>query len=111
MNRRSFLARLSTGLAAAVAGATIDPERLLWIPGQKAVFDLGARPTLVIDSPLEPFVQAITMDKMLADMARHRPEPGTEWTGYLAHDERYECLECEDGSPIEQLAVILTKAV
>lgn len=40
MNRRSFLARLglgAAGLAAAqvLEGATLDPEKLLWVPGQK----------------------------------------------------------------------------
>lgn len=34
MNRRAFLKTL----AAAVAGATLDPEKLLWIPGQKKIF-------------------------------------------------------------------------
>lgn len=34
MNRRSFLALLS----AAAAGAVLDPERLLWVPGQKTIF-------------------------------------------------------------------------
>jgi hypothetical protein len=34
MNRRSFLRTL--GLAA--AGLTLDPERLLWVPGQKTIF-------------------------------------------------------------------------
>jgi len=33
MNRRGFL----TAIAAAVAGSTIDPERLLWVPGRKLI--------------------------------------------------------------------------
>jgi hypothetical protein len=41
MNRRSFLARLTGGLAAAVATATLDPDQLLWVPGQRQYFDLG----------------------------------------------------------------------
>jgi hypothetical protein len=34
VKRRAFLKTL----AAAVAGATLDPEKLLWIPGQKKIF-------------------------------------------------------------------------
>ena len=41
MNRRSFLTRL--GVAAVGAAAlTLDPERLLWIPGAKTIVDFGA---------------------------------------------------------------------
>lgn len=40
MNRRSFLQRVSL----AVAGLAIDPERLLWTPGERVYFDLGLRP-------------------------------------------------------------------
>ena len=51
MNRRQFLARLGLGAAAVAATAVLDPERLLWVPGQKTIFDLGATPA--VD---EPFV-------------------------------------------------------
>lgn len=34
MNRRSFLALLASG----VAGAALDPERLLWTPGARTIF-------------------------------------------------------------------------
>lgn len=34
MNRRAFLSTLG----AALAGATLDPERLLWRPGAKTIF-------------------------------------------------------------------------
>lgn len=34
MNRRGFLAALGTFAAAAV----LDPEKLLWVPGQKKIF-------------------------------------------------------------------------
>lgn len=39
MNRRSFLSLIP----AALAGATLDPERLLWVPGQKTLFLPSAR--------------------------------------------------------------------
>lgn len=42
MNRRGFLASLGT---AAIAAA-IDPDRLLWEPGKKVTFDLGATPPM-----------------------------------------------------------------
>lgn len=38
VNRRSFLGLLGLG----AAGLVLDPERALWIPGQKRIFDLGA---------------------------------------------------------------------
>lgn len=34
MNRRGFLSLLGLG----AAGLAIDPERLLWVPGQKTIF-------------------------------------------------------------------------
>jgi hypothetical protein len=34
MNRRSFLTALGIGVTA----ATLDPEKLLWIPGKKTIF-------------------------------------------------------------------------
>lgn len=34
MNRRAFLQTLAAGLT----GAALDPERLLWVPGQKTIF-------------------------------------------------------------------------
>ncbi len=37
MNRRTFIASL-------IAGATLDPERLLWVPGRKKVFIPPPRP-------------------------------------------------------------------
>jgi hypothetical protein len=36
MNRRSFLGSLS----ALSAGMLLDPERLLWVPGRRAYFDI-----------------------------------------------------------------------
>lgn len=42
MNRRAFLSTLAAGLA----GAALDPERLLWRPGAKAIF-LPPKPSLL----------------------------------------------------------------
>ena len=47
MNRRAFLQTL----AAAVAGATLDPERLLWRPGAKSIF-LPPPPSLLAPTEL-----------------------------------------------------------
>jgi hypothetical protein len=44
VNRRAFLAFMPT----AIAGATLDPERLLWMPGQKS-YHFISRPFLVGD--------------------------------------------------------------
>lgn len=38
MNRRSFLTTLLGGAAGAGIAATLDQERLLWIPGAKKLF-------------------------------------------------------------------------
>lgn len=37
-SRRSFLTRLAAGAAAALAATQLDPDKLLWIPGQKTFF-------------------------------------------------------------------------
>jgi len=38
LTRRGFLQTLATAAAAVAAYDVIDPERLLWVPGQKAIF-------------------------------------------------------------------------
>lgn len=38
LGRRGFLGVL----ASVMTGAVLDPDRLLWVPGQKTIFDLGA---------------------------------------------------------------------
>lgn len=43
MNRRAFLGLL----ASAAAGAALDPERLLWVPGRKTIFIPSARQVAV----------------------------------------------------------------
>lgn len=44
MNRRGFLQLLSAG---AIGTATLDVERLLWVPGQKTIFLPSTNPTLL----------------------------------------------------------------
>lgn len=39
LNRRAFLQRA----ALAAAALTVDPEQLLWTPGQRSYFDLGEK--------------------------------------------------------------------
>jgi hypothetical protein len=51
MNRRAFLG----ALGAAIAGATLDPERLLWVPGRKRIFIPAPQPAVF----LPPFFVAI----------------------------------------------------
>lgn len=42
LNRRDFLRAAVTGAVGAVVASTLDLEQLLWEPGKKAIFDLGA---------------------------------------------------------------------
>lgn len=42
MHRRSFLTRLGAAAVGAAALIIDDPERLLWMPGQKTIIDFGA---------------------------------------------------------------------
>lgn len=49
MNRRNFLRLLGIGAATAVVAPEmiLDPERELWVPGAKKIFDLGATPPMM----------------------------------------------------------------
>lgn len=38
MNRRGFLRALLTGTVGLIAGAELDLDRLLWVPGAKTIF-------------------------------------------------------------------------
>jgi hypothetical protein len=51
MQRRRFLQLLGLAGAAAVVGPglVLDPERALWVPGAKRIFDLGAADAPFID--------------------------------------------------------------
>lgn len=57
MNRRAFL----TTLGAALAGATLDPERLLWRPGVKTIF-LPSGVTTLAETLYVPSNTFITQD-------------------------------------------------
>ena len=46
-SRRAFLVALASGLAGLVAGAELDLDRLLWVPGQRKIF-LPPAPSLEI---------------------------------------------------------------
>ncbi len=64
MNRRTFL----TALSAASAGFVLDPERLLWRPGQRTYF-LPSRPSFAIGN----IVSFSRLDRAAAD----------SWTKYV----------------------------
>ena len=52
MNRRSFLSTLGkAAVGAALATSALDPERLLWVPGQKVYFDIHRPFTAAYISP------------------------------------------------------------
>ena len=52
MDRRSFLSLFG----AAAIGATLDPEKLLWIPGHKTIF-LPSATSFALDLPLPSIYQ------------------------------------------------------
>lgn len=64
MNRRNFL-RLS---GAAAAGFALDPDKLLWVPGQKTFF--------FVQQPLRHIsiaeLVAVTWDKVMKEHARNQ---------------------------------------
>ena len=63
MNRRDFLQRASL----AVAAMAIDPERLLWTPGQKTIF---LPPTKRLRHLTFAEILAVTYDQVLAERYR-----------------------------------------
>ena len=38
LNRRQFISTLAATIGAGVISTTLDPERLLWVPGAKTIF-------------------------------------------------------------------------
>lgn len=44
MDRRSFLFGAAKAAVGTVVASTVDLDRLLWAPGQRTIFDLGAQP-------------------------------------------------------------------
>lgn len=59
ISRRGFL----TSLTAALATAALDPERLLWVPGQKTIFDLSAGLPRIEDVPA---IVTVTRNEVIA---------------------------------------------
>ncbi len=56
VSRRGFLGALAT----LAAGMTLDPERLLWVPGAKTIFDFGG----IAPAPDFRYVDWITQDTL-----------------------------------------------
>lgn len=52
MNRRGFLSVFGLG----AAGLVLDPERLLWVPGARRIFDLGG--IAIVESSGNTFLTA-----------------------------------------------------
>jgi hypothetical protein len=61
LNRRGFLQRLGVAMAGAAATLALDPEQLLWVPGQKTIIDLGATKHVVPATDAEIVQQATTV--------------------------------------------------
>lgn len=72
MNRRSFLVRLGQAATAAAAAAEfLDPERLLWTPGQKTIVDFGATKQVLPATDAEVISHARN-ELLFAQGGRHR---------------------------------------
>jgi hypothetical protein len=97
MNRRKFLAWM-TGTAAGVALApTLDLERLLWVPGEKAIFlppavivDLDWYRTHILEPALTRIMNRLDDDLLTLsdplfkpDMAFHVPVPMCDRRDYF----------------------------
>ena len=64
MDRRAFLRTLTrAAIGAAVTGSVLDPEKALWIPGQRTIIDLGAG-----RAPISPHL--VTMRMITAEALR-----------------------------------------
>lgn len=69
MNRRGFLGVM----LGAVAGATLDPERLLWVPGRKVYSVPSARSLLNMEQFRMDYMRSAAMaiiDGMNAELAK-----------------------------------------
>ena len=98
MDRRSFLARLTGGLAATfattavvpaeqlLAAATFDPDHALWVPGAKTFHDLGAL------KPFQPLIDPVVaqneaVKKLYAEFLRSMAEDFARQVGpQFAHE-------------------------
>jgi hypothetical protein len=72
LNRRSFLGRMAAAAAAAVAATEtdLDPERLLWVPGQKKIF--------IPDAPRIHKAEDVAVEQIRREFDQPRLiEPGT----------------------------------
>ena len=65
MNRRAFLSVLGTG----AAGMTLDPERLLWVPGAKRIFLPSVRAAFVRSSPIIGAIVAAAWEQVIREQA------------------------------------------
>ncbi len=70
LNRRDFLRRLGFGTVAAAAAASgvLDVERMLWQPGEKAIF---------IPPPVAPLSQTFTMGDVFTIEGVYSVNPST----------------------------------
>jgi len=82
MNRRGFLGSLAT----LAAGLVLDPERLLWVPGQKTIFlppipVFGANPNIgmLVAAAWEDAIKRRPADNLFSSRALfevfHAPQP------------------------------------
>lgn len=66
MDRRGFLRALAAGTLGAAAH-TLDVDRLLWVPGAKAIVDLGVRPLSVSEMFIKSRFGEMSLDDWYLD--------------------------------------------
>jgi hypothetical protein len=81
LNRRAFLGLAASATAGALASAAFDPERLLWVPGQRTLF-LPPERTLVQAKTLqEALSKGLTAVFPGGDRLQVRLGPGAVYWG------------------------------
>jgi len=102
MNRRGFLG----AMLGAVAGATLDPERLLWVPGRKVI----SIPRTRVFTPQEMADTKAIMDRLVGHYYSRMWEEamfkGTGWVRLSYENGRMEIVHPLSGVDIQHRVMV-----